>query len=147
MSKVGKIRPQQLKTARKILSQLPVKDEHCSREEAAALLEKDFKRAFKKGYTPKELCALFKKEGIIIPAPLVARYMETEDEDEKKENNVEEKTDSNTADKGIAAHEKTASSVTQNSEADSEETALTKSQSPVRHGKFKITPDTPIGEL
>ena len=55
MVKIGKIRPEQLRTARRILRELPVKDTRCSCEEAAAFLEKDLKRAFRKGYTPKEL--------------------------------------------------------------------------------------------
>ena len=53
-----------------------MKDNRRSREEAAAFLEKDLKRAFRKGYTPKELCALFKKAGITIPERLIARYQE-----------------------------------------------------------------------
>ena len=76
MGKVGKIRPEQLRTAQKILRELPVQDTRCSSEEAAAFLEKDLKRAFRKGYTPKELCALLKKVGIIIPERLIARYHE-----------------------------------------------------------------------
>ena len=76
MGKIGKIRPEQLRTAQKILRELPVKDTRCSSEEAAAFLEKDLKRAFRKGYTPKELCALLKKVGIIIPERLIARYHE-----------------------------------------------------------------------
>ena len=81
VGKIGKIRPEQLRTAQKILKELPVKDTRCSREEAAAFLEKDLKRAFRKGYTPKELCALLKKAGIIIPERLIARYQEPADED------------------------------------------------------------------
>lgn len=79
MGEAGKIRPDQLRTARTILSELPVKDNRCSREQAAAFLEKDLKRAFRKGYSPKELCALFKKAGIIIPERLVARYQERDE--------------------------------------------------------------------
>ena len=53
-----------------------MKDTRCSREEAAAFLEKDLKRAFRKGYTPKDLCVLLKKASIIIPERLIARYQE-----------------------------------------------------------------------
>lgn len=147
MAKVGKIRPQQLKTARRILSQLPVKDEHCTREEAAALLEKDFRRAFKKGYTPKELCALFKKEGIIIPAPLVARYQEPEEDEQKKGNEAQDKTDGKMAENTQVQQREPFSSDAQKTESGSEKPAMPRPQNPVRHGKFKITPDTPIGEL
>ena len=86
MGEAGKIRPDQLRTARAILSELPVKDNRCSREQAAAFLEKDLKRAFRKGYNPKELCALFKKSGIIIPERLVARYQEPEEGTEENRN-------------------------------------------------------------
>lgn len=86
MGEAGKIRPDQLRTARAILSELPVKDNRCSREQAAAFLEKDLKRAFRKGYNPKELCALFKMAGIIIPERLVARYQEPGEGTEKNRN-------------------------------------------------------------
>ena len=74
--RIGKITPEQLRTAQKLLRELPVKDTRCSREEAAAFLEKDFKRAFRKGYTPKELCDLFEKAGIIITERLIASYQD-----------------------------------------------------------------------
>lgn len=77
MGKVGKIRPEQLGTAQRLLRELPAKDTRCSPEEAAAFLEKDFKRAFRKGYTPKELCVLLKKARIIIPEHLIAYYQES----------------------------------------------------------------------
>ena len=92
VGKVGKIRPEQLRAAQKILKELPVKDTRFSREEAAAFLEKDLKRAFRKGYTPKELCALFKKAGIIIPERLIARYQESAEADrENRDFTYEEK--------------------------------------------------------
>ena len=55
MKKGGTIRPEQIRQAQKLLNELPVKDDKKTREEAAAILEKDFRKAFKKGYTPKEL--------------------------------------------------------------------------------------------
>ncbi|WP_165076945.1 MULTISPECIES: hypothetical protein [unclassified Desulfovibrio] len=83
MGKIGRIRPEQLRSARRLLRELPVKDTRCFREEAAAFLEKDLKRAFRKGYTPKELCVLLKKAAIIIPEPLIARYQELVEENRK----------------------------------------------------------------
>lgn len=60
-------------TARRLLRELPVKDNRCSREEAAAFLEKDIKRAFRKA-TPKGSITLLKKADIIIPEHLIACY-------------------------------------------------------------------------
>ena len=48
--------------------------------EAAGILEKDFRKAFKKGYTPKELSMILKNAGIIIPAYLMEKFLKTEDE-------------------------------------------------------------------
>ena len=42
--------------------------------EAAELLERDFKKAKEKGYTPRELSQMLKNEGIIIPAYLIKRF-------------------------------------------------------------------------
>ena len=46
-----------------------------SKEEIAAkILEKDFQKAKKKGYSPKELSQMLKNEGIIIPAYLIKQF-------------------------------------------------------------------------
>ena len=149
MGKVGKIRPEQLRTAQKILRELPVMDTRCSREEAAVFLEKDFKRAFRKGYTPKELCALLKKAGIIIPERLIARYQEPTEED--WENRDLESGNQGCGDKrnSIVPPQKTedaemAKDTTLSSE---NEAKPTPKPEPVRYGTFTIVPDTPIGEL
>ena len=107
VGKIGKIRPEQLGTAQKILRELPVKDTRCSREEAAAFLEKDFKRAFRKGYTPTELCAFLKKAGIIIPERLVARYQEPVAEARENEHLRSEKQGNRDERKSRAPHHKT----------------------------------------
>ena len=39
---------------------------------------KDFRKALRKGYTPKELSAILKNEGIIIPAYLVEKFLKPE---------------------------------------------------------------------
>ena len=75
MAKAGKLRPEQLARAQKLLSDLPEKDERKTREEGAQFLEKDFRKALRKGYTPKELSAILKNEGIIIPAYLVEKFL------------------------------------------------------------------------
>ena len=80
MGKIGKITREQLGTAHRLLRELPVKDTRCSRQEAAAFLGKDLKRAFRKGYTPKELCPLLKKADIVLPERLIARYQEPREE-------------------------------------------------------------------
>lgn len=50
------------------------KTECKTRQEAALLLESDLRKALKKGYGSKELCALLKNEGIIIPAYLIRQF-------------------------------------------------------------------------
>lgn len=81
MAKGGKLRPAQLARAQKLLSDLPEKDERKTREEAAEFLEKDFRKALKKGYTPKELSMMLKNAGIIIPACLVEKFLKPENEE------------------------------------------------------------------
>ena len=68
------IRPQQIERARKLLQDLPGKEDRKTRTEAAELLEKDFRKALKKGYSPSELSQMLKNEGIIIPAYLIKRF-------------------------------------------------------------------------
>ena len=80
MAKAGKLRPEQLVRAQTLLSDLPEKDERKTREEGAEFLEKDFRKALKKGYAPKELSAILKNEGIIIPAYLVEKFLKPENE-------------------------------------------------------------------
>ena len=78
MAKTGKLRPEQLARAQRLLSDLPEKDKRKTREEGAEFLEKDFRKALRKGYTPKEISAMLKNEGIIIPAYLVEKFMKPE---------------------------------------------------------------------
>ena len=149
MGKIGKIRPEQLRTAQKILRELPVKDTRCSREEAAAFLEKDLKRAFRKGYTPKELCALLKKAGIIIPERLIARYQEPIEEDEENRDLEAGKQRYRDERSSIVPPQKMedakmAKDTTPSSENEAKPTPKLE---PVRYGTFTIVPDTPIGEL
>ena len=80
MKKGGTIRSEQIRQAQKLLNGLPVKDDKKTREEAAGILEKDFRKAFKKGYTPKELSTMLKNAGIIIPAYLMEKFLKAEDE-------------------------------------------------------------------
>lgn len=162
MGKAGKIRPQQIKKAQRLISDLPVKDESCSREEAAALLEKDLKRAFKKGYSPKEICALFKKEGIIIARHLVEKYLDEEDGQDKEARTVLPDSKAPSAEKSFLDSEKDAnfSSAFDGGEADKSDHTFNAfnqeaaTQSSNLHddaylapGAFRIVPDTPIGEL
>ena len=80
MAAIGKIRPEQIERARKLLQDLPEKDARKTREEAAGFLEKDFRKALQRGYTPKELSMMLKNAGIIIPAYLVEKFLEPKNE-------------------------------------------------------------------
>ena len=66
--------PQQIERARKLLQDLPEKEDRKTRLEAAELLERDFRKAKEKGYNPRELSQMLKNEGIIIPAYLIKRF-------------------------------------------------------------------------
>lgn len=81
MAKYATIRPEQILLARKRLQDLPEKEERKTRQEAAQLLESDFKKALKKGYTPEELRSILKAENIIIPAYLIRKYLHETGED------------------------------------------------------------------
>ncbi len=74
MPRTGKITPQQIQKAKKIIALLPKKDNGLTREEVGELLEKDFRLAFKKGYTPQEICFIFREFGITIPVKIVSKY-------------------------------------------------------------------------
>lgn len=80
MKKGGTIRPEQIRQAQKLLNELPAKDNRKTREEVAGILEKDFRKAFKKGYTPQELSMILKNAGIIIPAYLTKKFLNPENE-------------------------------------------------------------------
>ena len=74
MAQNATIRPQQIERARKLLQDLPEKEDRKTRLEAAELLERDFRKAKEKGYNPRELSQMLKNEGIIIPAYLIKRF-------------------------------------------------------------------------
>lgn len=78
MAKNGTIRPVQIERARKLLQDLPEKDDRKTREEAAGLLEKDFRKALNQGYTPREISAMLKNANIVIPAYLVEKFLKPE---------------------------------------------------------------------
>lgn len=72
MANIGKIKPQQITKAKRIIAVLPQRNIFCSREETAEQLADDFILAFKKGYSPKEVCAMLKYYGLLIPEEIVA---------------------------------------------------------------------------
>ena len=126
-----------------------MKDTRCSREEAAAFLEKDIKRAFKKGYTPKELCALLKRAKIIIPERLIARYQVPEVAEVENREAASEK-------QGTRAERHSTLPPQNTEDAQAAKDANTPKEmearpkpkpETVRYGTFTIIPDTPIGEL
>ena len=81
MASKAKLRPEQIERARRLLNDLPEKNNSKTREEAAELLEKDFRKVLKRGYTPKELSLMLKNVGIIIPAYLVEKFLKPENAD------------------------------------------------------------------
>ena len=80
MANKTKIRAEQLTRAKKLLHDLPKREDGKTRPEAAQFLESDFRKALKKGYSPKELSMLLKNEGIIIPAYLTEKFLKSEKE-------------------------------------------------------------------
>ena len=66
MGQSAKIRPEQIAQAKKLLQDLPEKEDRKTRSEAAKIL-------------PKELSQMLKNEGIIIPAYLIKQFF-TENE-------------------------------------------------------------------
>lgn len=80
MAQSATIRPEQIRRAKKLLQDLPEKEIRKTRPEAAKLLESDFRKALKKGYSPEEIRALLKNEGIIIPAYLIRQFRLDSDE-------------------------------------------------------------------
>ncbi|WP_165072734.1 hypothetical protein, partial [Desulfovibrio sp. ZJ200] len=74
MASSATIRMEQLTQAKKLLMNLPKKKDGKTRPDAAKFLEKAFRNALKKGYSPKELSQLLKNE-IIIPAYLIQKFL------------------------------------------------------------------------
>ncbi len=74
MASNATIRMEQLTKAKKLLMNLPKKKDGKTRPDAAKFLEKAFRNALKKGYSPKELSQLLKNENIIIPAYLIQKF-------------------------------------------------------------------------
>lgn len=74
MAPHANIRSEQILRARRLMQDLPEKEDRKTRPQAAALLENDFRKDFKKGYSPEELRSLLKNEGIIIPAYLIKQF-------------------------------------------------------------------------
>ena len=68
MAQTATIRMEQISRAKKLLQELPEKENRKTRPEAAKLLEKDFRKALKKGYSPEELRSLLKvRESLFRP--------------------------------------------------------------------------------
>lgn len=161
MGRSKKIRQQQVAKAQKLLSELPVKDDRCSREEAVGLLEKDLRKAFKRGYSPQDIYALFKKERIPIPTYLLSKYFDEESGEEEKDGPVEKGESTQPAVHDVpperqdhpCQHEKIAEPAekfvpSQARNGQNESNAGCNPQKPVvKYGTFEITPDIPIGEL
>lgn len=74
MAETAGIRPAQIERARRLLQDLPPRDDRRTRDEAAALLEKDFRKAWRKGYGAREICAILRSAGIVMPVRLVQQF-------------------------------------------------------------------------
>lgn len=161
MGRSKKIHQRQVAKAQKLLSELPVKDDRCSREEAVGLLEKDLRKAFKRGYSPQDIYALFRKERIPIPTYLLSKYFDELPAEEENEAQAEngEGTKSvafeTPADRqehsckpekfSVPAENKDHSKAMS---GQNEDKATCNPQKPVvKYGTFEITPDIPRGEL
>jgi hypothetical protein len=68
-----KIPMEKILTLKKRLQRLPAKDTGKSREEAAELLAAEYREALDKGYSSKELRAVFMEEGVTVSAELLKR--------------------------------------------------------------------------
>lgn len=73
MAKQTNISLKKIEALKKWLQKLPLKDDVKSREEAVEILEASFQNTLKKGYTLKELRALFAKEGVALPLSLLKK--------------------------------------------------------------------------
>ncbi len=71
------VHDEQIKRAKKLIQELPVRDNRVTRLEAAQILEPDFRKAFRKGYEPSELSKTLRKEGIFIPAYLIEKFYDS----------------------------------------------------------------------
>lgn len=75
MTKGRKLRLAQIARAKEVLQGFPEKDDSITKEEGVLLLEKDFRKMLKKGYSPKEISSILRNEGIMIPAYLVKKFL------------------------------------------------------------------------
>ena len=73
MAEKTKIPLKKIEALKKRLQKLPVKDDVKSREEAVQILEMSFQEALKKGYSLKELRAMFAEEGVALPLSLMKK--------------------------------------------------------------------------
>ena len=73
MAKQVNISLKKIEALKKRLQKLPLKDDVKSREEAVEILEASFQDARRKGYTLKELRALFAEEGVPLPLSLLKK--------------------------------------------------------------------------
>ena len=71
------VHAEQIKRARELMEELPVRDNRVTRPEAAQILEPYFRKAFRKGYDPSELSKALRKERIFIPAYLIQKFYES----------------------------------------------------------------------
>lgn len=160
MKKPPQFKLKNIKRAQQIISGLPEKEDSCSREEAAEQLAEYFRRAFKKGYSPKEVAISLRKSGIIMPEILIARYQENNDEPENttisappekeecpKKNGEAQEKEEMPGGKSEKPVQENQSSTPEKITPPLDDLMAPVKKPPARHGGFEIRPDTPIGEL
>ncbi len=158
------IRPERIEQARKLLQDLPEKDTRISKKEAVVRLEADIHKAFKKGYTSKEIALLLKSAGVTISMQLIKEVLDSENRDEalqrelselnaddfldEAENDSENQKSVSTEDKESVlpktkenAEGNRAKNTTKRVEKIEEEVVSSK------NGRFEIIPDRPNDEL
>ena len=74
MAEKTKIPLKKIEALKKRLQKLPLKDDVKSREEAVEILEASFHDTLQRGYTLKELRAMFAEEGVALPLSLLKKH-------------------------------------------------------------------------
>ena len=80
MTRVVKYLPEQIERCRRRMQAAPVKDMGKTKAETAGILAKDVRAMQKKGYSLKEICELFREEGLVISVSLLEVVLENEAE-------------------------------------------------------------------
>ena len=130
MSKNARIRLEQIEKARKLLQELPEKEEVKTREEAIGILGKDFRIVAQKGYSPQEISILLKEADMFIPVTALKNSMRLK---ERKKRTVKAKN--------------TAENISQNEIKNEAKNGAKNGVKKSTDNDAFIVPDTPLDEL